>query len=45
MSPEERQKYAASLKAKWDALPDSEKMKLYHQALEFRGGMGMGRRW
>jgi hypothetical protein len=45
MSSEERQKYAASLKAKWDALPESEKMRLYHQALEFRGGMGLGRGW
>jgi hypothetical protein len=45
MSSEERQEYAASLKAKWDALPESEKMRLYHQALEFRGGMGMGRGW
>jgi hypothetical protein len=45
MSPEEREKYAADLQAKWDALPEAEKIKLYHQALEFRGGRGMGRGW
>jgi hypothetical protein len=42
MTPVERQKYAANLKAKWDALPDSEKVRLYHEALTLRDGMGHG---
>lgn len=42
MSAAEREKYAADLKAKWDALPDAEKIKLLEQALTTRGGRGMG---
>ncbi len=48
MTPAERQKYAVELKAKWDALPDSEKVQLYQKFLDrpfgMRGrGMGSGR--
>ncbi|MGB8603342.1 MAG: hypothetical protein WCD42_14200 [Rhizomicrobium sp.] len=39
LSPEARQKYAADLDAKWKALPDSEKLKLYHEALSMRDHM------
>lgn len=40
MTPDERKKYAESLNAKWKALPDSEKVKLYHEASQMRDGMG-----
>jgi hypothetical protein len=45
MTPAERQKYAVELKAKWDALPDSEKVQLYQKFMDRRTGMrgrGMG---
>jgi hypothetical protein len=47
MTPAERKSYAEGLDAKWNALSDGEKLKLYHQAMEWRGtmGRGMGRGW
>ncbi|MBU6298432.1 MAG: hypothetical protein KGJ79_05795 [Alphaproteobacteria bacterium] len=49
MSPAERQKYAADLKAKWDALPTDQKSQMRQQMVSFRanrpmmgGGMGRG---
>ena len=42
MSTEEKDKFAADLQAKWNALPDAEKIKLLEQALTTRGGRGMG---
>lgn len=42
MNPDARQKYAADLEARWKALPDSEKLKAYHEALEHRPHMGPG---
>jgi hypothetical protein len=45
MTPAERQKYAVELKAKWNALPDSEKVQLYQSFMDRRTGMngrGMG---
>ena len=43
MTPADRQKYADALDAKWKALPDAEKIDLYHKALDVHGKMGMGR--
>lgn len=42
MSADAKTKYAADLEAKWKALPDSEKLKLYHDALDRRSQMGPG---
>lgn len=42
MSADAKAKYAADLEAKWKALPDSEKLKLYHDALDRRAQMGRG---
>lgn len=40
LTPDERKKYADGLDARWKALPDSEKVKLYHDAMAMRGKMG-----
>jgi hypothetical protein len=40
--PQEIQKYADGLKAKWDALSDAEKVQLYQQAHSFHRGAGRG---
>lgn len=48
MSPDERQKFASDLKAKWEALPADQKSQLQQQMASFRanrpmmGGRGMG---
>jgi|GEM_PF-2002066 hypothetical protein len=44
MTADEKKKYALGLQAKWDALPDAEKVKLYQQITDFRGNMGRGPR-
>lgn len=42
MSVPDRQKYAVQMQAKWDALSDAEKVKIYEQMHKYRDGRGRG---